>query len=74
VAGSSGRAVAPQQLDQPVGREDFTDVQQQDREERALLRRAQVGHDLTRADLERTKEPKFHPPSPDGDRRLAMTW
>ena len=67
-------AVAPQQIDQPVDREDLPGVQQQDREERALFRRAQVGRDPTRGDLERTKEPIVHPHSPDGDRRLAMTW
>ena len=74
MVGGPRRAVAPQQFDQPVDREDLTGVQQQDREERALFRRAQVGRDLTRGDLERTKEPKVHPHSPDGDRRLAMTW
>jgi hypothetical protein len=73
VTGGPWRAIAPQELDQPVGRDDLSGMKQQDREERALLRRAKVGHDLTRADLERTKEPKVHPPSPDGDRRLAMT-
>ena len=73
MAGGPGRAVAPEQLDQPVDRDDLAGVEQQDREERALFRRAQVGCDLTRGDLECAKKPKIHPPSPDGDRRLAMT-
>src|SRR5215208_680968 len=68
------RAVAPQQLDQPVDREDLPGLQQQDRQQRALFRRAEVGRDLTRGDLERTQKPKVHAPSPDDDRRLAMTW
>src|SRR4029453_7835545 len=74
MAGGPRRAFAPQQLDQPVDRDDLTGVQEQDREECALFRRAQVGRDRARGDLERTKEPKVHPTSPDGDRRLAMTW
>ena len=56
---AGGRVLAPQLVDQSVGRNDLVGVQQQDRQHRALLARERK---LTPCvtDLERAEDPEFH--------------
>ena len=60
VGGGARRIVAPQQVDQPVGRDDFSGVQQQDREQGSLLRRPKVRGDSLGDGFEGTENPELH--------------
>jgi hypothetical protein len=51
------RVVAPQQIDEPVGRDDLARIEEQDGEDAALLRAAERQAPLAVEDLERTEEP-----------------
>ena len=55
-----GRLVAPEQVDEPVRRDDRVRVEQQHREEGALLRPSQL-HSLFAVEyLERPENPELH--------------
>ena len=53
VARGSGRPLAPELVDQPVARNNLVGVEEEDREEGALLRTADRDHPLVLPDLER---------------------
>ena len=55
-----GRVVLPERVDQPVGGDDLVRMQQQDRQERALLRAADIELATVLEHLQRTKNPEFH--------------
>ncbi len=52
--------LAPQQVDEPIDRDDLSRVQQQDREERPLLRRAELGDQPVRGHRECPQKAKVH--------------
>lgn len=54
-----GRALSPQRVDQPVDRDDLPRVEEQDREQAALLHAAEREQPLTLAHFERPEEPEF---------------
>ena len=60
VRGRARRAFAPQQVDEPIDRHDLSGVEQQDRQERSLLRRAEVRDRAVRGYLKRAEKPKVH--------------
>ena len=60
VARRRGRIVSPQLLDQPIPRHDPIGAQQQDREQRALLRSPQREPPAVRVDRQRAKDAKVH--------------
>ena len=57
---SAGSAFAPQQVDEPIDRHDLPGMEQQDRQQRTLLRRTEVRHGAVRGHLERAKKAKVH--------------
>ncbi|GBC87637.1 hypothetical protein HRbin12_01653 [bacterium HR12] len=64
VSRGPGRMLPPDQLDQSVRRDDLADVQEQDREDRPLLRRPQPDVPVVGDDLERPEDPVLHAPPP----------
>jgi hypothetical protein len=54
------RPLRPQVIDQPRSRDDLVRMQQQDREQRALLSRPEVQRAPVLDHLQRAKEPEFH--------------
>ena len=54
------RLLAPQLVDQLIARHDLVRAQQQDRQQRALLRTRERDHGVAIGDLERTEDPEFH--------------
>ena len=65
------RLLAPQVVDEPVGRHDLVNAQQQNREQRALLGARQRHQRVAVGDLERAEDPEVHRVSrPLADRRI----
>ena len=64
VGGRARRIVAPQQVDQPVSRDDFSGVQQEDREQGSLLRRPKVRGDSLGDGFEGTENPELQIDAP----------
>ena len=60
--GRRRRRFAPDQVDQPVARDDLVGVQQQDRQHAALARPAERSDGVPGSRLDRSKEPKFRYP------------
>jgi hypothetical protein len=60
VGRAARRPVAPEKVDDPVDRNDHVRVQDQDREEGALLRRPEVCGPAILGDLEGPEDPKGH--------------
>ena len=60
LAAVAGGVVAPELVDQAVGGDDLVRVQQQDRQQRALLDPAERERAIVLGHLERAKEPEFH--------------
>src|SRR5206468_5782968 len=54
------RLLAPQRLDQPIGRNDLVDVQQQQREQRPLLDARERDNAVAVNDLKWTEDPELH--------------
>jgi len=52
--------LAPEQVDEPIDRHDLPGVEQENREESALLRRAEVRNRAVRRYLERAEQAKVH--------------
>src|SRR5262249_36318024 len=61
-----GWPLPPQTFDQAVTRNDLVAMQEQDREERALFRAADVDRPVVAARLNRAQDPKFHERSVTG--------
>ena len=55
-AGGLGRVVAPELVDQPLGRDDAVRLEQQQREHGALLARAEIQRDAVTVGLERPEQ------------------
>ena len=70
LAGSRRRSLAPQVVDDPVGRDHLARVEQQKREERPMLRAAELNLPTFVDDLERSEHTKIH--SARFDRRRAV--
>ena len=58
--GARRRRLAPQSLDQPVGRDGPVRLQPEHRQDRALLRSAQLERKVAEARLNRSEEPNLH--------------
>ena len=58
---SRGRLLIPQRINEPLRRHRLARVQQQDRKQRALLRRPQLELGPVLPDRQRTENPEFHP-------------
>ena len=56
----AGRVVAPQLVEDPLGGNDSVDVEQQQGEQRALLRRPEIDGLAVGSDLERPEDPELH--------------
>jgi hypothetical protein len=65
------RALAPQLVDDPVARHDLVRVEQQQREQRPLLRRPELDRRTVDHRLERAKQPKLDHLSSDPNRAAA---
>ena len=60
LGGGRRRAPVVQLLDQPVGRNDGVPAEQEDRQQRALARAAELDGASAAVDLERAQDPKVH--------------
>ena len=61
LAGGLRRSVAPQLVDEPLGRDHLVAVQEEKRQQRPLLRRLDGNRAACADDLQRAKYPEFHP-------------
>lgn len=60
VGGQPGRPIAPHEVNQTIDRDDLVRVEEQDREERTLLRGPEIGERPIRGDLECAQDPIVH--------------
>jgi hypothetical protein len=64
LAGGRRRSTVPELIDEPIGRHRFICVEQQDRQERALLRRPHRNMAIPVAHADRPEDPVLHPAPP----------